>query len=241
MTHPLIGITTNQITYGRTLQPRIALNTSYVNAVQRAGGIPLLIPVGIPASQYDNLLGKLDGIMFTGGVDINPARYGAPLHPEITEVDLERDEMELDMLAWTVRQDKPFFGICRGVELVNVGLGGDLYTHLYDQLPNALFHTCYNGDLPRSFLAHSVKVEPGSKLEQVLGGGDVWVNSLHHQGIRKLGKGLRATAKSSDGLVEGIELEDHPYGVAVQWHPEELTHVEPMFNLFKAFVAASSK
>lgn len=239
MTNPLIGITTNQVVMGRMQVPRIALNTTYIRAVQKAGGIPVMIPIGIQSDDYDALLGAMDGVLFTGGVDINPALYGAPMHAQVTEVDLERDEMEVGMLKWVVENRKPFMGICRGVELVNVGLGGTLYTHLYDQLPNALYHTCYEGDLPRSFLAHPVRTEASSRLQQILGE-EPWVNSLHHQGIRTVGKGLRATAHSSDGLVEGIELEGHPFGVAVQWHPEELTHIEPMLNLFKTFVQASA-
>ncbi len=239
MKNPLIGITTNQVFMGRMQLPRIALNTSYIRAVQKAGGVPVMIPVGIHADDFDALLGAMDGILFTGGVDINPARYGAAMHSHITEVDLERDEMEVGMLKWAVQNKKPFMGICRGIELVNVALGGTLYTHLYDQLPNTLYHTCYEGDLPRNFLAHPVNTEANSQLQKILGP-ETWVNSLHHQGIRTVGEGLRATAHSSDGLVEGVELTGFPFGVAVQWHPEELTHIDCMMNLFKAFIQASS-
>ena len=239
MSNPLIGITANQFVQGHSLA-RTAINNSYIHAVLRAGGIPVIIPSGIAPDLFNNLLGSLGGILFTGGVDINPACYGAPMHPQVTEVDLERDEMEIAMLNWAVKNNKPFMGICRGIELVNVALGGTLYTHLYDQFPDVLFHTCYP-DLPRNFLAHTIRTESSSKLQRVLGEKDVWVNSLHHQGVRKLGSNLRATAHSSDGLVEGIELTtDHPFGIAVQWHPEELVDIEPMLNLFRTFINASS-
>lgn len=238
MTYPIIGITANKTLQGNSLV-RTALNNSYIYAVLGAGGIPVIIPSGVTPDQFDKLLGAVDGVLFTGGVDINPANYGVPMHAQVTEVDLARDKMEIAMVDWVVKHNKPFMGICRGSQMINISLGGTLYTHLYDQLPDALFHTCYP-DLPRSLLAHTIQTKAGSKLRQILGDGDIWVNSLHHQGLRKIGKNLQATAHASDGLVEGIELPDHPFGIAVQWHPEELQDAEPMRNLFHALIKASS-
>ena len=237
MKKPLIGITAFRHRQG-TL-PRAALNQTYITAVQKAGGIPVLIPVGIPEDHFDDLFARLDGIIFTGGVDIVPGRYNAPMHPTVTEVDPLRDEMEIAMLQRLVKTEMPIFAICRGIEVINVALGGTLYTHISDQLPNALHHPNY-GDLPRTLLAHSVQVESGSRLDDILGSSTVWVNSLHHQGVRDLAPGLRATAFAPDGLVEGLEIIDHPYGVAVQWHPEELIDQPPMLNLFQSLVKAST-
>jgi putative glutamine amidotransferase len=200
----------------------------------------VLIPVGIRPDQFDTLCTNLDGIVLTGGVDINPVLYGAPMHPEVTELDPARDETEIALANWLVKNEKPFLGICRGIEVMNVALGGTLYTHISDQLPQALFHPCY-GDLPRNLLAHSVDVEAGTRLSSLIGEGQVWVNSLHHQGIRDLAPDLLAVAHAGDGLVEGVEIPGHPFAVGVQWHPEELVDHENMLNLFKALVGASSK
>jgi putative glutamine amidotransferase len=236
MTKPLIGITMFRVQQGNF--PRAALNQAYINAVQKAGGIPVLIPVGIPEGQFEELFARIDGVLLTGGVDIVPAHYRAPMHPQVTEVDPLRDEMEIALVPWLVKSQKPFFGICRGIEVINVALGGTLYTHISDQLPNALHHPCYP-DLPRNLLAHTVSVEASSRLADILGNPQVWVNSLHHQGVKDLAPGLRATAFAPDGLVEGLEINDHPFGLAVQWHPEELIDQLHMLNLFQALVQAS--
>lgn len=239
MSKPIIGITTFRMKQGNHV-PRAVVNEAYITAIQMAGGIPLLIPVGIKTEQFDDLISGLDGVLLTGGEDLNPVRYGAPMHPEVTALDLERDDLEIALVEWLIQNEKPFLGICRGIEVINVALGGTLYTHISEQLPNALHHPCY-GDLPRNLLSHSVHVQQGSRLGGLIGEGDVWVNSLHHQGIRDLGTGLTPVAHASDGLVEGVEYPNHPFALAVQWHPEELVAHENMLNLFKAFVKVSSR
>jgi putative glutamine amidotransferase len=123
---------------------------------------------------------------------------------------------------------------------VNVGLGGSLYVDIPSQYPNALRHQC-SPDYPRDYLAHQVKVSEGSRLERILGENPVWVNSLHHQAVRQMAPGLQTAALSPDGLVEAVELPDHPFGLAVQWHPECLTAHPPMRALFAAFVRAAAK
>jgi putative glutamine amidotransferase len=239
MSKPVIGITTNLSNQGYVV-PRTTLNETYIRAVQAAGGIPVLLPSAIQADMFADLFQAVDGFLLTGGVDINPLRYGAPIHPAVTELDLARDEMELKLVPRLLEAGKPFLAICRGIEVINVALGGTLYTHISDQLPNALHHTCYIGDLPRNLLSHSVQVQAGSRLADLLGAGEVWVNSLHHQGLRDLAPGLVAIAHASDGLVEAVEVQGHPFALAVQWHPEELIDQDGMLNLFKALVSASS-
>ena len=133
--------------------------------------------------------------------------------------------------------DKPLFGICRGLQVMNVALGGTLYTHILDQLPNALQHDWQ--DKPRDTLAHSIRVEEGTRLADILGAPMLQVNSLHHQGIKDLAPNLKATAYSSDGLIEGIELPDRKFALAVQWHPEWMTSHEEMMRLFRVFVDAA--
>jgi putative glutamine amidotransferase len=238
MAKPLIGITANKIVQANNLE-RSALNESYIKAVLKAGGIPVIIPTGITPDLFDELLGHVGGVLFTGGVDINPACYGEATIPEVDEADDARDQMEIPMVKWVVQNKKPFFGICRGCQMINVALGGTLYTHLYGQFPDALQHTRYP-NLPRNLLAHTVQVDGNSTLKHVLGNELVDVNSLHHQGVRTLAAGLKAVAYAPDGLIEGLELPGHPFGIAVQWHPEELIDQAAMLNLFQALVNASS-
>ncbi len=236
MSKPVIGVTAFRLDEDPTF-PKAALNQAYITAVEKAGGIPLLIPVGVTSALLDDLMARLDGVLLTGGVDVNPAYYGAPMHPEITELDLVRDEMEIALVKWMIKEKKPFLGICRGFEVINVALGGSLYTHISDQLEDALHHPCFG--LPRNLLSHSVEVEVGSRLATILGEGESWVNSLHHQGVRNLAPVLKAVAVAPDGLVEGLELEDHPFALGVQWHPEELIDQPKMLALFQALVNAS--
>jgi putative glutamine amidotransferase len=133
----------------------------------------------------------------------------------------------------------PVFGICRGLQVINVALGGTLYEDLDDQFPNALKHDYYD-DQPRDYLAHTIRVETDSRLARILGSSSTEVNSLHHQGIRRLAPSLRASAFAPDGLIEATELLEYPFGLAVQWHPECLQAYAPMRHLFQAFVDAAN-
>ena len=139
-----------------------------------------------------------------------------------------------------LEKGKPFFGICRGAQVVNVALGGNLYTHIEDQHPDALKHDYYP-DYPRNRLSHPVRVEEGSRLAGIVDEPVLQVNSLHHQGIKGLAPTLKPVAYAPDGIIEAVELSDHPFGLAVQWHPEWLTDQQPMRNLFKAFVDSARK
>lgn len=235
-----IGITANKLTQDNHLT-RTVVNESYLHAILIAGGVPVVIPSGVSLGQVEALLDSLDGILFTGGVeDIDPACYAAPMHPTIGDIDPERDDMEISLVNLLVQKQKPFLGICRGIEIINVALGGTLYTYLDDQLPNALPHA-QPYDPPLNKLIHTVQIETPSILRQLLGENEVWVNSFHHQGIRNIAPGLKASAFSKDGLVEGLEIPGHPFAVGVQWHPEELTDDERMLNLFRGLVNASVK
>jgi len=235
---PIIGITTNHSsnTYGQTT---ILLTQAYVKAILQAGGVPVLIPSLIANDGWDALYPRLDGILFTGGGDISLDLFKGDPHPRIDDVDPERDTVELNLLHAAVADGKPFLGICRGCQLVNVGLGGTLYTHILDQLPNALDHS-YPGNM-RTVLVHEVMIDEGTRTADVLGEPIVKVNSHHHQGLKDIAPALRVAGHSPDGLVEAIELPDHPFGLAVQWHPEWLTDQQPTRNLFRRFVEAARK
>ena len=233
---PLIGITTNQShnIYG---QPTIMLMQSYVNAVMQAGGVPVLIPSLIAEDGWDSAYSRLDGILFSGGGDISLDYFRGDPHPRIDDIDLQRDSVELKFIQTAASDGKPFLGICRGCQIVNVALGGTLYTHIADQVPNALDHD-YPGNR-RTVLVHEVKIEEGTRVADIYGEPIIKVNSLHHQGLKDIAPSLRVAGHSADGLVEAVELPDHPFGVAVQWHPEWLTDQESTRNLFRRFVAAA--
>jgi putative glutamine amidotransferase len=235
---PLIGITTNQSqnAYG---QRTIMLMQSYVNAIIQAGGVPILIPSLITEDGWDALYSRLDGILFSGGGDIGLEHFPGLPHPRIDDVDLARDSVELNLVQAAASGGKPFLGICRGCQVVNVALGGTLYTHIPDQLPNALDHD-YPGN-KRTILVHEVKIEEGTHVAEIYGEPIIKVNSLHHQGLKDIAPSLRIAGHSPDGLVEAIELPDHAFGLAVQWHPEWLTDQESTRNLFSRFVEAAGK
>ena len=235
---PLIGITTNQSqnAYG---QRTVMLMQSYINAVAQAGGVPVLIPSLIAEDGWDVVYSRLDAILFSGGGDISLEHFAGEPHPRINDVDLARDSIELNLVNTAASDGKPFLGICRGCQVVNVALGGTLYTHIPDQLPNALDHD-YPGN-KRAVLVHEVKIEEGTNLAEVYREPIIKVNSLHHQGLKDIAPALRVAGHSPDGLVEAIELPDHPFGLAVQWHPEWLTDQESTRNLFRKFVEAAGK
>jgi putative glutamine amidotransferase len=235
MSKPLIGLTTTY-TLKRSSPPIYGTNRPYAEAIRHAGGLPILIPNDLDEADLDALLSRLEGVLFTGGYDVDPACYRHPPHPKAEKIDHERDQVEIRLAQSTARSGKPFFGICRGIQVINVALGGSLYEHLPDQLAGNL-HT-ENHDKPRDYLAHSVIITPSTQLAKIMLQSEMEVNSLHHQGVRELAKGLQVAAIAPDGLVEAFELTGHPFGLAVQWHPEELQASFPMRQLFSAFIQA---
>jgi putative glutamine amidotransferase len=234
---PLIGLTAARTKNAQGL-PMNSVMEAYLSSVVDAGGSPILIPVNLPGEQLHTILSHLDGVLFTGGGDIHPDRYGGEDHPTVNLVDLDRDRVELSLFDQATQAGMPFFGICRGLQVVNVACGGSLYTDIQGLRPGALKHD-YFPDWPRQHLAHPIEVNAGSRLAEILGGTNVEVNSLHHQGVERLGPSLKPVAYAPDGIIEAVELPGYPFGLAVQWHPEWLQAYEPMRALFKAFVEAA--
>ncbi len=234
MNAPLIGLTTTR-NLNNGCNAQFSLGIDYSNSVLRAGGIPVLIPLGQPEEQLEQLISRLDGMIFSGGGDILPDHYHGTQHPLVSYVDEDRDRVEFLLFKQILSRKMPFFGICRGFQVINVALGGTLYEDILDQKPGSLRHQ-YHPDYARDYLAHPVKIEADSKLAKITADLEVNVNSFHHQGIRQLASELRATAYAPDGIVEGIEMIDYPYGLAVQWHPENLYAYPKMRALFEAFV-----
>jgi putative glutamine amidotransferase len=238
MAYPIIGVTTYQGKNDNGL-PIVTLLGAYIDALVQAGGVPVLIPSRLTDEIRRSLCGRLDGILFTGGGDIALDRFNGEPHPSVDNVDLERDSIELSLLDTLVHGEKPFLGICRGFQLINIGLGGTLYTHIEDQMPNALKHDFYPS-FPRNHLAHKVIIVGGTHLANILGETRLSVNSLHHQGAKVIPSALKPAAYALDGLVEAVEIPNHPFGIAVQWHPEWLTNQPATQRLFRAFVEAAS-
>jgi putative glutamine amidotransferase len=236
---PIIGITTYDGKSPADL-PIAAVQTAYINAILQAGGSPVLLPNQLGRDDWMGLLPHLGGILLTGGGDIDPRHFSAAYHPKVDDVNEARDSLELALLRFAVEEQKPFLGICRGCQVVNVALGGTLHTHIPDQTQTDIRHDCYP-DLPRAHIAHPVRVEEDSRISQIFGEPILQVNSLHHQGIRDLAPALKPVAYAPDGLIEAVELPGHPFGYAVQWHPEWLTDQQPTRNLFRAFVEAATR
>ncbi len=242
---PVIGIVTQTLEAIPGKLPRCwVMGQRYVTSLTAVGGVPWLIP----ALQGDEdmlraIFDRLDGLFLTGGVDVDPAHYGEARHPRCDRSDPARDWTELTLIRWAQDEGKPVLGVCRGIQAINVALGGSLYQDVPDQYPGAIKHDYFPAepDYSRTSLAHPVRLTGDSLLGRFLGAEQVLVNSMHHQGIKGLAPGLRATAFAPDGLIEAVEKPDGPFLIGVQWHPEELADKPgPMQNLFGAFTAAAA-
>jgi putative glutamine amidotransferase len=240
MPTPLIGVTTSNIIHPKYKIPIVTTPKSYLLALVGVGALPTLIPPNLPLDSLEEYLSHLDGIVFTGGGDIETARFGGVDHEAVHDEDPERDEIEIQLVLKASEKGLPFLGICRGLQVVNVAYGGTLYTHISDQLENTV-HQPSPSDARFDEYVHSVKIEKESFLGDIVGETEFQVNSLHHLGVKEMGQGLKAVAWAPDGLVEGLELPGHPFGVTVQWHPEWLMESKPSQALFKAFVETASK
>lgn len=238
MTLPLIGISTGRQENSKITSVRSP--DTYIKSVIRAGGMPLMIPVGIPLEQLEQLRTELDGLLLIGGGDIDPVRFDGAPHERVYGIDCARDDLDIGLAQLAARSGWPFLGICRGIQVMNVAFGGTLYTHIADQLPNALRHDTDSAQ-DYSYPAHRVRLESGSTLANILGGDEHEVNSWHHQGVEKVAPGLDAMGWSPDGLVEAVQLRGHPFGLGVQWHPEWMPESQPMQALFRAFIQAAAQ
>lgn len=220
------------------------MGRSYIEELRKVGAVPWVIPL-IPGDPdtLQEIFDRLDGVFITGGVDVDPSRYGEPKTDLCGATDPDRDAVEIALLQHALNRDLPVLAVCRGIQILNVALGGSLYQDLTAQVPAALKHDYFPtpAQPSRKYLAHDVTVTAGSRLAHLLGDARVPVNSMHHQAIKTLAPGLAATAHAPDGIIEAVEGTDGQYLVAVQWHPEELTETHPgQARLFTTFVEASS-
>jgi putative glutamine amidotransferase len=194
--------------------------------VARAGAAPLLIPNLTDKTLLRTFYDLFDGLLLSGGEDVDPAHYGEARHEKCGPVSPDRDEVELTLTRWAIVEGKPLLAICRGIQVLNVALGGSLYQDIQAQVQGAGKHD-WRAGTPRNDLSHTVMVVPQTRLAHILGalnspGPLYWVNSLHHQAIKDVAPGLTVAARAPDGIVEAVEVEGHPFAIGVQWHPEEL-------------------
>jgi putative glutamine amidotransferase len=216
---------------------RTRANVSYTDAARAAGLRPYILPV-LLAEDADRMLDGMAGLILTGGEDVEPARYGSAPHPALGEVHAGRDAFEIALVLAARARRLPTLAICRGVQVVNVALGGSLVQDLPSEHPGPLAH---DGQSDRELRVHDVRVTPGSRLAAAIGATGAMTNSMHHQAVARIGEGLVAVAQAPDGVVEGLEWRDDEWWMlGVQWHPEELTATAEDWDraLFAAFASA---
>lgn len=232
---PIIGITT----YGpdQADLPAVSLPTVYVEAVAAAGGVPVLLAPS--EARAHDLLDAIDGLMLSGGGDVDPMSHSGGSHEAVYMVAPQRDHFEIALIhAALDRHDLPVLGICRGMQILNVALGGDLELHLPDVRGEQVVHRLP----PRQPVLHDVRVDSGSVLEEIYGANEFPVCSWHHQEVKRLGKELVPIAQAADGVVEGLVHDGHPFVVGVQWHPEMQVADDPMQRkIFEALIDRSRR
>ena len=241
---PLIGITTSRQPSVLSWGPSVyAQNYQYSDAVLRSGGIPVFLPFTHTKQELRNLYDRLDAILFAGGGDIDPNEYGEKSGGHLKDVDTERDRIELQLMKWAIADDKPVLAICRGLQVLNVALGGTLIQDIPHNLTDAKNHDISTEKKNKLYIAHELSVEAGSRLATIIGAEPIGANSHHHQAIKKLAPGLQQTSRADDGIIESVELSRSRFVIGVQCHPESLSTVEPRWGkLFSEFsVVAESR
>lgn len=234
---PVIALTP----YHNTEKDEVYMRPAYLEAIRAAGGIPVILPLEADEEDLKNLAGHVDGILFTGGPDVHPFYFGEETQRFCGNVSRKRDSMELSLLKISMELKKPILGICRGVQLLNIGLGGDIYQDINSQFKEdfPIAHTQPFGyDIP----SHTVKIAPETLLFKIAQSEEIRVNSMHHQAVRKIAPNLVASGFAPGGLIEAIELPGYPFFLGVQWHPEYLWEQDPAARrIFEMFVNAAGR
>lgn len=238
---PLIGVPTgrekSQRFFGLSL---FIMNQTYVRTLEQLGALPVMIPLHMSEETLRGIFERLDGLLLPGGEDIDPSNYGEDRHAQLGPTDKERDRTELQLTRWALDAGMPVFGVCRGVQVLNVACGGSLYQDLLSQRPDFGKHDYFPPRFERFRISHQVEIEEESLLGSTLGAIHE-VNSMHHQGVNRVGVGLRVVARADDGLAEALEAPGLPFVLGVQWHPEELAKTDHhSASLFFDFVRAAS-
>ena len=240
---PLIGITARSVRDEVWCPPLIGSRQGYIDAVIEAGGVPLVLPLTGDMAALRGMFEAIDGLVLTGGVDMAPALYGEEPHPRLGMVHAERDAAELPLARWAATEGKPVFGICRGIQVLNVALGGTLYQDLETQRPGPIDHEVSVKHECWDSLDHGLRLAHNSRLAELLGATEVEVNSLHHQAVKDLAPGLRIVGHAPDGVVEAVEGTNGHFIVGVQCHPEQLWQdVDARWrHVFRALIRAAAE
>lgn len=245
---PVIGLTTQTLHSIDGIPPALpsswVMNQRYFHAAIQSGAVPWMIPLlddDLPTLR--EIYERLDGILIPGGVDVNPAEYGEHKREECGNLDPARDRVELQLVRWAMDDGKPVFGLCRGMQVINVAAGGTLWQDLATQQPSLEKHDYFpNAGFARDHEAHAVNVAPGTLLAELLEEDVMPVNSMHHQGVKTLGQGLVPCATAPDGLIEAVEGTDSAFLLGVQWHPEVFELADPhSSDLFRGFIRAANE
>ncbi len=244
---PLIGITCNytpdstvgmMTAFGLPQQPWHMIAGEYIRAIEKAGGIPVVVPVYDDLQLAKDVVDRLDGIIISGGDDVDPCLYGEFITKEVGYLNPQRDKVEMTVLKYAEEETTiPILGICRGIQLMNVARGGSLY----QDLGKSGYQDHFVGKAPINHYVHTVDIIENSRIHQIVGTTKLKVNSYHHQAIKQLADGFVVTATSDDGVIEAIEGPGNRYIVAVQWHPEMLYDSEINQLIFKDFIAQCTK
>ncbi|MFL0505268.1 gamma-glutamyl-gamma-aminobutyrate hydrolase family protein [Ureibacillus sp. 179-F W5.1 NHS] len=231
---PIIGVTMTES------NGQYCINEAYVKSILNAGGIPFVLPFGVEKDAVQ-FITKIDGLLLTGGVDVHPHYFHEEPHLNLGHVMLERDQMEMALTKVALERKIPIFGICRGIQLLNIAMGGNLYQDINSQYESTPI--LHQQRASRYVPSHYIEIKSNSHLHQIIGKEKIAVNSFHHQSVKNVPDSFSISAKATDGIIEAIELKDYPFCIGVQWHPEEMavTQEEHSQKLFKAFIDASSK
>jgi putative glutamine amidotransferase len=235
---PVIGITAGYAPAAASIDARCqaVLPQSYLDAVSRAGGAPVALAPCDPTDPVDDLLDRVDGVVLSGGPDVNPARYGRPLHPKTTLLHPRREAFDLRVFERADRMGLPLLAICLGIQELNVGRGGTLIQDLPSERPSDLTHFKADQE-PGS--GHAVRIESGTLLSRLIGVGELAVNSTHHQAIEEPGRGLVVSARATDGLIEAVEDPARLFLLGIQWHPERIADRPVQLRLFEGLIEAA--
>lgn len=230
MKKPIIGVTSHV-----ELDYKHSLSNDYVQAVIQAGGIPVILPIGLD-NDVEQIVDKIDGLVVTGGGDIDPTLFGEEPHPKLGTISPGRDSFEIAIIQKVLEADKPILAICRGIQILNIAVGGDMYQDIYTQIDNQLLQ--HSQKATRYHLAHFVKTTENSLLAEIIGEEQFKVNTYHHQAVRNVPEPFIVSGIASDGVIEAIESTAHKFVVGVQWHPEALAvnGNEPAKRIFTRLV-----
>ena len=228
----IIGISGSILSEGSI--EKAFVNRTYVDSVVRAGGVPFIMPICEDENIIKKMIENVDGVIMTGGVDIHPFRFNEEPNPKIGEISKERDDFDFLIMKHAFEKNKPIFGICRGIQLINVFFGGTLIQDINSQKNTNILHS---QTAPRDVATHKIKIKKDSVIFDIFGK-SAEVNSFHHQAIGKLSKDFKITSAANDGIIESIEFKKKDrFILGVQWHPECMTEKdEKMQNIFSMFV-----